>query len=93
MHPTFQMITFLMLFSFHFELICMVLVLYGLEKSEGHAGAILQAKNIVDITWLSTDRYMKNSFKENMTKYHLYILSMYLWVHLGILNILYFKWL
>ena len=46
--------------------------LNGLEKSEGHAGAILQAKNIVDITWLSTDRYMKNSFEENMTKYHLY---------------------
>ena len=49
----------------------MVLVLYGLEKSEGHAGAILQAKHIVDIAWLITDRYIKNSFEENVTKYHL----------------------
>ena len=65
--------------------------LNGLEKSEGHAGAILQAKNIVDIAWLITDRYMKNSFEENMTKYHLYILSIidslctswFKWVYLG----------
>ena len=61
--------------------------LNGLEKSEGHAGAILQAENIVDIAWLITHRYMKNSFEENMRKYHLYILSMYLWVQMGIFQV------
>ena len=53
MHPTFQMITFLLLFCFHFELICMVLVLYGPEKSEGHAGAISQA----EILWILHELY------------------------------------
>ena len=88
MHPTFQMITFLLLFCFHFELICMVLVLYGPEKSEGHAGAISQAK----ILWILHELYdtvsslpEKNSFEENMTKYHLYIL--YLLVQMGIFQV------